>query len=113
MCRRRRSPRGAVLEEDGDAVRRFHKRRRQAKLARLPGGAPDLEGFPDVVRDNLRHRGVAVNDGDRTASSYPAQVLAQVRLQIRDPDLPHDLIMVITSHIVKPSQNPPAPLLSS
>jgi hypothetical protein len=34
-------------------------------------------------------------------------VLAEVRLQIRDADLPHDLIMVMTSHIVKPARIPP------
>jgi hypothetical protein len=71
------------------------------KVAWLPGGAPDLERGGDVVGDDLRDRGVPIDDGDRTATSYPAQVLAQVRFQIGNADLAHDLIMVITGHIVK------------
>jgi hypothetical protein len=73
------------------------------KLGWLPGGAPDLERCGDVVWDDLRDRGVPIDDDDRTASSHPAQVMAQVRFQIRDADLAHDLIMVITGHIVKPA----------
>jgi hypothetical protein len=92
------------LEKDGEAVGRLRQWRRQAKLAWLPGGAPDRERGGDVVGDDLRDRRVPIDDDDRTATSHPAQVAAQVRFQVRDADPAHDLIMVITGHIVKPAE---------
>jgi hypothetical protein len=67
----------------------------------LPRRATNLEGLFGPVGNDLRHRRIPVNDSDRAATPYPTQVLAQVCLQIRDPDLAHDLIMVMTSHNVK------------
>src|SRR5262245_13914579 len=98
---RGRSPRGAIFEKDGDAVRQARQRWRQVRLGRLPGGAPDLERRGRLVRNDLRDRGVPIDDGDHAASSHPAQVLAQARLQIRAADLAHDLTTVITDHIAK------------
>jgi hypothetical protein len=89
------------LKKESEAVGRLWQRRRQAKLGGLPRGAPNLERRLDAVRDDLRDRRVAVDHGDRAATSHLAQVLAEVRLQLSDPHSAHGLIMVMTSHIVK------------
>jgi hypothetical protein len=57
------------------------------KLAWPPGGAPDLERCGGVVRDDLRDRGVSIDDGDRAATSDPAQMLTQVRFRSAMPTL--------------------------
>jgi hypothetical protein len=56
-----------------------------------------------VVRDDLRDRGVPVEHCQRPTAAHLAQVLAEMRLQVRDAHSLHDLIMVMTGHIVKAS----------
>src|SRR2546426_1042465 len=49
-----------------------------------------------VVGHDLRDGGISVEDRDRAPTPYVSQMLAEVRLQVCDPDLAHDLIMVMS-----------------
>lgn len=56
-----------------------------------------------VVRNDARNRRVTIEHSERLPPPHFAQVLTEVRFEVRNPYLLHDLIMVMTSHIVKPT----------
>ena len=90
-------------EQDGQAVGRGRRRLRQPEFPGLANRAPHLERSVQRVGDDLRHRSVSIEDRQRTTAPDAAQMTAQVGLQVRDAHAVHDLMMVMSSHIVKRS----------
>ncbi len=99
--RSRQSPRCAVLEQHGPAIRRGRGGWQQPKFAGLPRRPSDLEGRLHVVGDDPSDRGVSVEDGQRSTSADHSQVPAEMGLEIGNPNLAHDLIVLMTGHIVE------------
>ncbi len=97
----RQSPGGAVFEQRRQAVGGLRRGRGQAELVRLSRGSSYFERRLSIVGDDTRNRRLAVEHRERLASPHFPQMLAEVRFEIRDANFLHDLIMVISGHVVK------------
>jgi len=83
-----------LLEEKIDDVETEIERRRHGDVAepgsrRRPADTQPLGGL-DLVRNQPRHRFVAVQYRDRVAPANRAQILGELRFQLGDPDFLHD-----------------------
>jgi len=66
----------------------------------------DLEWSVSVDGDDARNRCLPIENGDRSAPPDGPQVLAEMGLQVGNPDSTHDLIMIMSGQFIQARRKP-------